>query len=379
MNYLIVAANELGLQNIAEQTGEMQQVHGIVVELDPFWLRLYKMYLTSSAATAELRRYYRAYRELGYYYGWPFLSAEWNGKTYFPTVTPLDLQWYPDIWKEDDNRSNLIVRILLRPGSRPVEIGYQGVLQVIQDHQPVPRMAVHGIPQFRPLEGGVSLGCGMNSPGTLGGILFDNGGKQYAVTCSHVIGGTDVDQPAKFDHASAATIGKLALRGAPTALPAGLKCNAYVKGANEMDLALIELDGSVTGTAQIHKIGKIDGFMPNIDLAPDLQVEFHGRTSGYKNSIVIVGTGLVNEIEDEDGNVYCFKNLMIVADPSITSLVMSRPVKGGDSGAWIMGQGRSGTEWCGMIIGENRLMGFGITAETILEFLKAKGLNLRCS
>lgn len=378
MNYLIDAANQYGLQNIAEQTANLPQVHGIIVDIDPLWLSFYKLHLSFPGQNDISERAYYLFRDVSYYYGNQLLNTDFFQKVYFSSVIPIDLQWYPDIWKERMTRSNLVVKILLRPGSKNPEIKYEGQLTLIQEHQPVPRLAAHGIPMFRPLEGGLSVGYSTDAPGTLGGILIDSGKQQYALTCGHVIQGAQADQPAQSDHHSAAGIGQVVFRRDPAGLPPGARCNAYTGGSSEMDIALIKLDSGISGNSSIRHVGNVDGFMPNVDLHPNLQVEFHGRTSGHKTSIVLGGTGLYNEVEDATGTAHCFKNLMEIKDPSMPSLVLNRPVKGGDSGSWVIGQGVSGNEWCGMVVGENRQTGYAITAESILDFLKANHYSLKC-
>ena len=360
MRYLIEAANKYGLSQIAEQAASAPQIHGIVIDIDPFWMEVYRYHLNNPGRSDDIRPAFRNF-------------------VYFPAVVPMDLDWRATFMNDWGNYSNLLVRILLRPGSSPVEFKYEGPLRIVQEHQPVPRLAAHGIPQFRPLEGGLSLGSGTTSPGTLGGILTDSVGKQYGLSCSHVVPISTVDQPAAADHRSAASIGQVVFRIDPVSSLPGVLCNVYNQPVNEMDLALIELSAGITGKASEYCIGKVDGYIPNRSLHPNLVVEFHGRTSGHKTGLVLGGTGLVNEVEDMDGNVHCFGNLVEIKEPTMGGLVISRPVKGGDSGSWVMGQGAMGTEWCGMVIGENRQSGYIITAESILDTLRANSYSLSCT
>ncbi|TKT85304.1 hypothetical protein [Dyadobacter frigoris] len=67
-----------------------------------------------------------------------------------------------------------------------------------------------------------------------------------------------------------------------------------------------------------------------------------------------------------------------IKQPVLGNLAIKRPVKGGDSGAWLVTSGNSGLAWCGMIIGENRQAEYAIHSEDALSHLSAKGYDL-CS
>jgi hypothetical protein len=362
MRYLIEAAEEYGLRNIVGQALEQPQVHGIILDISPIWLRLWRSKMRGDDIQGS---------DLEWYYYQPSV---------FYTTTSIDLSWCPAGWeKRFGSRNNLVVKILLRPGSAPIKLNTDSPLNIIQEHRPVPTLAVSASSLIRPLEGGTSIGHRSDPAGTLGGILTDRFSEtRYGITCGHVISAVQqsVDQPSQNDNINNSSIGRCLFSELP--LPNnGTACNPYNRGVlNHMDLALIELDNSIPCSPSIINItGKISGITPSNQLHPNLVVEFNGRTSGYK-SLVLGGIGLTQEIIDPGGNTCCFTNLLEVKEPSMSSLVLNRPVKGGDSGAWLVAQGATGNEWCGMIVGQDRQTGYAIMSESIMEFLYHNGHQL---
>jgi len=60
---------------------------------------------------------------------------------------------------------------------------------------------------YSPVLGGVSIGIGLGSSGTLGGIVMDSSGSKYGVTCGHVVTGSfPVEHPALSNHSVGKTI-----------------------------------------------------------------------------------------------------------------------------------------------------------------------------
>lgn len=374
MRELIDQANEYGLGQIIEQAMSRTEVHGIIIDIHPLWLWL----LSYSQNTIHLPfdandLYYLLRRGYGTCQATPY----WNTTFNLNTSLRGDAR---EIWNHFvQKRSNLIAKVLLRPGAKPIEINYEGQLSVIQENRPVARLS-SSKSVSRPLQGGVSIGHKHDNPGTLGGILVDSVGKYYGLTCGHVITtiGDDVDQPSQVDNSSYSTIGKCVFSKLPS-FNNGVKCNIYNPAAlNDMDVALIELNSNIQCNLSIISVGKIDGYTPGNQMHPNLLIDYTGRTSGFQ-SLSLGGISVIQEITDHNGRKYCMNHLIEIKRPTMLGLALNRPVNGGDSGAWIVTQGSAGTEWCGMIVAEERQTGYAIGSDAILAYLNNNGFSgLKC-
>lgn len=387
MKYLLDAAREYGLDQITEQALEYPNVHGVIVDLHPFWMKCYKRHLMFPNEDSDLRywldpRYWYDYIRHGVMP--PAINSIWHDDyyPYFQTTVPMNIRWRPDHWKEFlGNRSNLVVRIQLLPGSPSIRFEQKdNRVTIMQEYSAIPQLSTSDRKQLRPLEGGVSIGHETTPAGTLGGILVDQKGERYGLTCGHVISKKDdtVDQPSRNEKKPSGSIGRCVY----TILPKpnnGAKCNPQNRAVlNDLDIALIHLEPDLPSNYSIVNIGKIVKHTPSIELGTDMLIEFNGRTSGHK-TLVIGGIGATQQIANATGETCCFKNLIEIKQPVLTDLLISRPVSGGDSGAWVIVNGNSGLEWCGMIVGENRQSGYAIHSEDIMANLESQGFQLSCS
>lgn len=374
MRYLIDQANEYGLGQIIEQAMSRDEVHGLIIDIHPFWL-----WLKGNAQNALHFPFDSdyIYYLLSHGYCNFYLPSFWS------TISNINANLQGDggkIWyRLMGKKSNLIAKILLRPGAKPIEINYDGGLSIIQEHRPVARLS-SSKSLCRPIEGGVSIGHLQDNPGTLGGVLTDSNGEYYGLTCAHVINsvGHDVDQPSRLDSSSYSMIGSCVSCKTPSHNN-GVKCNRYNTALlNDMDIAVIKLDANIQSIFSVMNIGVINGHTPGNQMHPNLVIDYTGRSSGSQ-SLVLGGIGVIQEITDHAGRTYCMNHLMEIKRPTMLGLAFNRPVHGGDSGAWIVTQGASGTEWCGMIVAEDRQAGYAIEADAILTHLNNNGFSgLRC-
>jgi len=391
MDYIIDYARKAGLERLEGFLVEQRRVHGIAVTIDPFWLYCWKIYWNSNKNSdpgfwntiienfSYLRRRFFYFNEFS-----NSLNNDWWEEQYFPTaIADIDLGWRPPFWENYIKKDPVIVKIHLEPGSDPINLEQflqltENRLEIVQETRPVATMSASASDMQRPLIGGLSIGQGRKSAGTLGGILKDKTtGKLYAVSCGHVIpqAGKYVEQPSLMDNSKqASVIGTCKLSAFP--VPSKNKfCSLFEdSGPRDMDLSLVELNKDINANQEIAGIGSIEGYMPNKKLVPGLEVEMAGRTSGY--SRLLLGDAIIVKKIKMDGQTYCFKRLMQVRHRRLLSLFLSRPVSKGDSGAWVCAQGVSGTEWCGMIIAEDRLCGYAISSEDILVWLENNKFKL---
>ena len=379
MLYLIEAAQQYGLNGIVEQAMSNKNAHGVMIGVDSLWLKAWNLHLTNPNNDKVFRHLIMDYDF--WLYKNSFDSYDLSTLS-FSVGTKMDIYWLPPEWSNFRAKSNLVVTILLRPGSERIPIKYEGQLTILQEHRPVPVMSANAKGVTRPLQGGISIGNNSNVSGTLGGILINpQTGKKYGVTCAHVINSIqqDVYQPSLKDSNNASIIGKSILIEGPAIKGTGL-CNQYNPGMlfNEMDLALIEIDENINANLSVLNIGRIKGITPPYLLQSNLSTQFNGRSSEHKTSLVLGKIGVVNEVENLQGVKHCFNHLIELKQPSIFNLALERPVQPGDSGAWVTVQGASGLEWCAMIIGEDRQTGYAILSSSIQGYLQSKGFLLNC-
>jgi len=377
MKYLIEIAMSYGLESVAAQLLEDRNVHGIIIDLHPAWLYAYSQHLRHPDQEIDLEffRYYNPF-----FYRSDFSFFEWP-PTYFNVVVPIDIRWRPAGWSAVfGEKSNLIVRAQYKPASEIRKFPESSFALTVQsEYASLPEFSSNTKKTGRPLQGGLSIGSGIDSPGTLGGILRDKTTRQlFGLSCGHVIRNTysQVSQPSMVDDNSSNLIGECNYSVVPK--PSVGYCNPYSDRLNEMDIALIKLDPEIKANHAILDIGDIRGITPANELHPNLKIEFTGRSSGHR-TLVTGGIGFVQQITDsQTGETSCFKNLIEIKQPRLSSLLLRRPVKGGDSGAWLATEGNNGLEWCGMIIGQNRQAGYAIHSQDILEHLKMAGYDLDC-
>jgi hypothetical protein len=407
MQFLLDYAEER-VRPLAEEAMLSPAVQGIILEPDPVWL--YWLALVDYAGRTRARSIGEQLFRRAFYP--PFFSeiafasdarirrrlsqTFWGPEDLAPLrpITSSDLKDLPDYWKDysreagwpENERDPIVVKIRLRPDISPQDrsrlsdlptADNLGLRVVFETH---PLAVLYASPRARtvPLVGGVSIGVGTAHDGTIGGIVRD-GSKFFGITCSHVVPNNQdiVDQPAQADSsASAAPIGK---RVAGTTL-VGSKvsdpCNPYNTATpiNTLDVALIEIDDTtaVSTPPEIQNIGVLTGIVPRPLLNRGQQVEFSGKSSGYKVRF-LKGVGVPYRLTNRfTGNIHCFLHVLEFE----TSSGKRRPSKGGDSGAWLCSRYGSGYGWTGMIIGGDGPDGYAIFADGIEQWWKAQGYSM---
>ncbi|SEW34901.1 hypothetical protein [Chitinophaga arvensicola] len=371
MLYLIDLANELGAREIVTRTEEYQQVHHVLVAVDPQWIHLYKLYLMGEPFKGK------QYTEEYLYYKNPWEYAkEYNS---FPVPVYFDIHWRPpaEIYDYD---SNLIIKILLRPGTEPVNMeGINSRMRIIQEHAPVARFqAINAKDPISPLQGGVSISPGAANAGTLGGILRDRySSDYYGLTCGHVapVNFTDVEHPSTLDHSTTTVIGSTYYVDVPS-VAATTHCTMYdgTTFFHQMDLSLIKLNAKAD--LKIINIGRLDGIALARDLYTGMWAEFNGRTSGHR-TLILGAIGITGKVDNGSGSECCFEHLVQLQDYAVANLNKVTPTQDGDSGAWVIVDTPQGRMWAGMVIGGDRKqVGWFIMAEKITDHLKNAGFEL---
>jgi hypothetical protein len=280
--------------------------------------------------------------------------------------------------KKEDPVVRLIVCMLPHSPSEKEKYGFPQLEQIPMpvsfEVRPVARLSTSHRSEVRPLVGGVSIGAGNSTYGTLGGIVKDQNGVRYGMTCAHVIPSKNqTQQPAIYDDRKAGSIGSsladIALKQCNNIGP----CNPYTTDdhISSVDTTLIELDSAIPSSFEILSIGPLAGVISKNSMTPGQEITFAGRTSGYRTAEV-GGLGLFYKLHFK-GQTYCYHDLFEVRWKDCYRTLFGPVVRAGDSGAWVCAETSGGTGWCGQIIGEDRRVGYASYAENIVTAWGNKG------
>jgi len=383
---IVLAREDAEIRRIVSTAMENISVQGVVLDLDVFWL----------TAWNYTRRYGnegfdRALRQIE---PWPF-SYQRSVTSFDEFLVDLpenllpvwpmhvnDLGWQPPHWTGraealgfNPSQPPVRVTICLRPGTTEAPRIESGQYRILYETRPVATLSANPRRYRRPVVGGLSTGVGATVCGTMGGIVREQDPPQrmYGMTCAHVMTAGAVDQPAQVDSKRAAPIG-LVSSHSPLQLPVG-QCTPYATaGVNAVDAALIEINPTTGANLEVLDIGPLTGITPRTNIVQGQVVEFTGRTSGHR-TVKVGGLGVIYQLRWA-GQTYCFQNLIQLSWPKFYQLMGGRPVTRGDSGAWICNPDPNGFGWCGMIIGNDRLHGYAVYAQTIEEWWQQQGLAL---
>jgi hypothetical protein len=370
-----LAREDEEIERIARAAMERAGVQGVVLDIDPYWLAEWnytKRFGREGFDRLQRRFEWRPYDER-------FVAD--LPENDFP-VMPLRKDDLKEEWegyaKESGfypRQSPVRITICLQPGAVDVPQFESGRYRILYETRPVATLSASSKGYHRPVLGGLSAGVGKKHCGTMGGIVQDQQSppQKYGVTCAHVMTSGTVDQPARVDSKRAAAIGMVSAHTS-LQLPAGLCTPASTTGVNTVDIALIEIDPSTSADLEVLDIGPLTGVTPISKIGQGQLVEFTGRSSGNR-TLRVGGLGVIYKLKS-NGQDYCFQNVIQLNWPRFYQLLGGRPVARGDSGSWICNPDENGFGWCGMIIGNDRLHGYAIYAETIERWWKQQGLTL---
>ena len=388
MDYLRLYAEEYGLREIVDAVAGNPVVQGAVLTIDDLWLSAWKL---NERGPLEFERWLWAIRHL---HPSPFglVSGSrletWDVDTPWFPLRPPDLHWRPPDWDmicdysgRAEKAPPLRLIVCLRPpGAKSVEIPELPpvALPVSFEVRPIARLSGGHRAAIRPLLGGISVGTGHGTYGTLGGIVEDEDNVRYGMTCKHVLPSvSSVEQPALDDDPKASVVGKSSALIDLQACTETGPCNPYIDSPHitDVDTALVELDPKVDSKLEIISVGPLAGVVSKNSMAQDQQLTFVGRTSGSRVAQV-GGLGVFYRLE-VNGQAFCFRDLFEVRWRSYFRSLVSPVVQGGDSGAWVCAETDRGPGWCGQIIGEDRHVGYAAYAENIVRAWEAAGKQLR--
>jgi hypothetical protein len=373
-------------QRLLAQATKYPSVQGVTIDYDPVWLHLARLrQQLPSGPFDHVMNYILA----DMVRGWSWTPRLWNGQcAVIPNDSnlfhgPLDTAWLPPWWKRYNEffdrpawDSPIIVRICLLPWSRQEETIRFGEypFPIVFERRPQAQLCHLKTPQAK-LHGGLSIGVGAGDSGTLGGIVKDQHGTLYGVTCAHVVGSSGtVEQPAQCDHPSPNAIGDIAASSTLQTSQFGTPCNPKNNQSvmNRVDAALIELDDQSAAELKIANLGSLTRVLPEADLQPGSSISFVGKESGPPaRQLIIGGLNVTFRFKNASGDFLCFENTFQVRWPNAGCPVGVAAVEQGDSGAWLCTPDGNGFAWAGMVMGSDQFIGYGVFAEAVTNWASA--------
>jgi hypothetical protein len=387
MDYLREFAEEYGLKEIIGRVVDRPNVQGAILTFNEWWLTAWRY--EESGRGSELEHWYITWRRWGMG-PFPYTSTDWNisAQQWIPQRRP-DFSWRPPYWDElsdmigrskDIPPIRLIVCLLPPAAGEKMEVPDlpKSRLPVSFEVRPLAHLSTSKYAKTRPVVGGVSVGTGTHVFGTLGGIVEDQAGLRYGMTCAHVLPlQSSVDQPAQHDDAQATSIGTTAASITPQPCPGGKTCNPYMKDPHiaTVDTSLVKIEPDIASNLEILSLGPLAGVVAKNSMTPGQEVMFEGRSSG--NRIAEVGGLAIFYRLNLKGNTYCYQDIFEIRCRTYFRELLGPVVKAGDSGAWVCTETDRGPGWCGQIIGEDRNRGYATFAENTVEAWSNVGIHLR--
>ena len=387
MEYLRTFAEEYGLRDIVEVLAGRPNIQGAVLTLDDWWLRAWRLEDTGRGEDWDRwRSFWRHWGPTPF----PLAGADLGNDSspWIPRRKP-DLYWRPPYWDEfshvaglPDDWLPLRLVVCLHPPKSSEDATFPELprsrLPVIFDVRPLARLSASQRTSVRPVVGGISLGAGKSSYGTLGGIAEDQSGQRFAMTCAHVLSSSQtVNQPALRDDRHATVIGTTAHSLALQPCPLPGPCSPYSNSPHvtSVDTTLVQLQDGVQSDLEILSIGPLSGVVSKNSMTPGQEIAFEGRTSGHRTAEV--GGLAVFYRFQIGGQTYCFRDLFEVRWRSLARMLLGSVVHAGDSGAWVCAETDQGPGWCGQVIGEDRRVGYAAFAQNIIDEWSSAGRHLQ--
>lgn len=348
-----------GLSNFVRTVAENPIIQGVVLDVNPIWLKAYILFQAGLNPDA-----YDHHR---------FFWSGWDlEQTFAMSYDIVDLSWKTtSIWVRHASDEAFdkpipvdLLPFLVKVIARPIHAGEREIRNQLREL--VQRQKFPAVIETRPV-GALCLAPGdtcltASSSGTIGGFLRDQNGTIYAATCGHVVPkGTPVNVNGSY-------LGNCSQSHAPVAMTANQVCTVGCPHANQLDLALIDVPSGSTVA------NTVTGVAATISCKQSILL----RTS--KLQAYEVG-GLVLTYCTGNSKI-CFENMFEVRpvlssqlNPKLAIALATVPTQG-DSGAWV--ETAAGSEWCGVLVAADGLVGYALEADVVLEKANSKfGLTLQ--
>jgi hypothetical protein len=346
-----------GLTAFVEAAARNTVTQGVVLDISPIWLAAYRMARAGLSPSAF---------DMHWSF-WSYLFIDDVFRIDSFAGDAIDFKWVDKTgWVENVTRSLLenfykhlqpsvfpfIVKAIAKPVSPDLAEQREALVALATSQNFVAFVETRPLGRLAVAPGDSCLANG--ALGTIGGFLRNaNTGSVYAATCGHVASNGAIVT------VSGSYVGTCSHSQTPTPLPPGQSCTPACPNANRLDLALIDVGNApvantVTGVAA--------------QIASRQNITLRGGMSGVQNYEV---GGTVITYCPGNSNV-CFENMFEVRPPSSSGIVSPRlrsflanvPTQG-DSGGWL--ETVSPTEWCGVLVAADSLMGYALEADDILD------------
>lgn len=348
--------------------GVSEHIRGVQLYFDEYWLEAYLLMMAQNFHKTMMWPY-------GFHAGIFSYAAKY-------------LDWKPDLnyrpygWDAHcrargfrENSHPIIIRLILRDPNMTFK-----QLDLINQFQDFPLVY-----QYRPrcdayasqlLRSGDCIGQeSPDSAGTLGGFLEDSSGKQFLISCAHVVHGdeTRVYRPGPADSSLKDQVAVVRYSRHPQPTPQGRNCNSrsMISGSN-VDLACAEIDDGYFSV--VHpKTGLITDINDITYIVQGMPVSFIGKTTGHRDAQV---GAVCIWYEIEFNKVpHCFSDIFEITHPKpyYLNTNLARP---GDSGAWITSHEYFCTSWNGILIGGDGAQAYACYSENVMNELKEYSSDL---
>jgi hypothetical protein len=381
------------VQNIVERAYDNSNVQGVLLEVNPLWMYLYRLQdkFSGKWLNDKFEFYHRFYGDF-----FPFQehffekfildlakvhldNDFWIPKQAFGKIQFEELNYKVGGFlrhiaqERNTNFKPFVVRVCLYPNYNNevfFETSNESIFEIIVEPRPISYLFNNSQNTHRPLIGGISIGVDDNSFGTLGAVFVDKStNKYYGLTCSHVVKNIDdVYQPAPYDNSSKySKIGKVIHKSILKPLSVNDYTNRSLKNSNEVDIAVIEIFENVD--LKILGLGRVTGIFSENNIVPYLNIEFVGRSSGHKPYLFTDAFAVFYDFE-HDNEKYRYKDLLQIQQNGKINNFLSTPTSSGDSGACVCMPNQNGFAWGGMVIGGFAQIGYVVTSEKIDKWIK---------
>ncbi|QDT28406.1 hypothetical protein Enr10x_37480 [Gimesia panareensis] len=345
-----------------------EHIRGVQLYFDEYWLEAYIL---------EIARHspWKYMQPPGFGVGMLSYAAKYLG-------WKPDLDYLPPRWNDhcrargfSENSHPVIIRLILRDPNmnfKQLDLGnqFQNFPLVYQYR---PRCDAYASQLLRSGE------CiGQENPdtaGTLGGFLEDSSGKQFLISCAHVVQGdeTRVYRPGPADSSLGEQVAIVRYSRHPEPTPQDKNCNSRsMSSGSNVDLACAEIDDGYVSA--VHpRTGPITDINDIADIIQGMPVSFIGKTTGYQDAQV---GAVCIWYEIEFNNVpHCFSDIFEITHPKpyYLNTNLARP---GDSGAWVVSNENLCTSWNGVLIGGDGAQAYACYAENVMHELKEYSSDL---
>jgi hypothetical protein len=359
------------LRRAARSAAPFPIVTGFTLDIDPLWSHLYDVKNNlvdldqSPLWTSDPR----------------FFLSNWRSGA-LPVLPPdrgyrrRDLNQEVSQWKNETeafrkntNRERLpvVLTIVHRPlraprrDESPEQDDTSVLQQLIRATREVPVLIrIEERPQAQlAFSSGDKISVSPTKAGTLGGILVDQAGNSYGITCSHVARTNDVIRDANGNQ-----IGVCAADTPGVPLASNMVCdpvNLIVPNPspgngphlNMLDCALIKMSSAVTRPA-------IAGVAQG--LTPGQSVVLTGAVTGTTKHWL--GSLCLSYAFHDGGRVLCFRDAIELIPQPRWIFGRGRVPTQGDSGGWVLTADQP-PDWAGLFFGEDGKRGFAIRAKWV--------------